>query len=419
MDINKTVAELTAQLTENILGSIKVDIERQLGSMLQTKLKDIDIPAVVAGSTAARIDAYLDSNNGWVSDLNQTVIDNIVERVTVSANKKLEEDIHQLISTYAQQNINDVALQAYENVIKEKLRGIAVPAKSMPISALDFSSQKLSGDNISGGIIDRFGSTGIEDQATQCQITVLDEHTIFENNLVAQGLTVKGTTTLEGDVIIRGVIPVDSPVFERLVDHSKNKVIDNINQTLFTGYSDLIFERIQTDGIDLSKITVGGKEVIRNNQLMPAITESGLQKVGTLKTLEVSGETLLSESLYATKKRVGINTIDPSAALTIWDEEVELAIGKRNKDTVWINTPRSQRVIISSNGKENLVLDTDGSVQIDELKLGTQTFSSAQQAPNYESSKGTVVFNANPSLGGPLGWVCLGGARWANFGIID
>lgn len=419
MDINKTVAELTAQLTENILGSIKVDIERQLGSMLQARLKDIDIPSIVAGSTAARIDAYLDSNNDWVSDLNKTIVEGIVDRVTESANKKLDEDIHQLMSTYAQQNINDVALQAYEKVINEKLRGIAVPAQSIPVSALNFSSQKLSGDNISGGIIDRFGSTGIEDQATQCQITVLDQHTIFENNLVAQGLTVKGTTTLEGDVIIRGVIPVDSPVFERLVEHSKNKVIDNIDQTMFDGYSDLIFERIQNNGIDLSKITVDGKEVIRGNQLLPAVTESSLQKVGTLKTLEVAGETLLSESLYATKKRVGINTMDPSAALSIWDEEVELTIGKRNKDTVWINTPRSQRVIISSNGKENLVLDTDGSTQTNALKLGTQAFSSAQQAPNYESSKGTVVFNANPNLGGPMGWVCLGGARWANFGIID
>jgi len=29
------------------------------------------------------------------------------------------------------------------------------------------------------------------------------------------------------------------------------------------------------------------------------------------------------------------------------------------------------------------------------------------------------VFNSNPSLGGPLGWVSLGDARWANFGIID
>lgn len=419
MDINKTVAELTAQLTENILGSIKSDIERQLGSMLQARLKDIDIPSIVAGSTASRIDAYLDSNDSWVSDLNETVVNSIVDRVTESANKKLEQDIHQLMLTYAQQNIDDVALQAYEKVTKEKLRGIAVPAKSIPVSALDFSSQKLTGDNISGGIINKFGSTGIEDQATQCQITILDEHTIFENNLVAQGLTVKGTTTLEGDVIIRGVIPVDSPVFERLVEHSKNKVIDKIDQSLFQGYSDLIFERIHNDGVDLSKITVGGKEVIRSNQLMPAITESGLQKVGTLKTLEVAGETLLSESLYATKKRVGINTIDPSAALSIWDEEVELSIGKRNKDTVWINTPRSQRVIVSSNSKENLVLDTDGSVHVNSLKLGTQTFSSAQQAPNYESSKGTVVFNANPSLGGPMGWICLGGARWANFGIID
>ena len=419
MDINKTVAELTAQLTENILGSIKVDIEQQLGTLLQAKLKDIDIPSVVSGSTAARVDAYLESSNDWVKDLNQNIVDNIVNRVTETANQKIEQDIQQTISTYAQTNINDIALQAYENVIKEKLRGIAVPARSIPVSSLNFSAGKISGDEISGGIINKFGSTGIEDQATECQITVLDQHTIFENTLVAQGLTVKGTTTLEGDLIIRGVIPVDSPVFERLVEHSKNKVVSEIDQTLFTGYSDLVFERIQTDGIDLSKITMNGKEVIRGNQLMPAVTESGLQKLGTLKNLEVSGEALLSESLYATKKRVGINTIDPSAALTIWDEEVELAIGKRNKDTVWINTPRSQRVILSSNGKENLVLDTDGSVQTNDFRLGTQSFSSAQQAPHYESTKGTVVFNANPSLGGPLGWVCLGGARWANFGIID
>jgi len=29
------------------------------------------------------------------------------------------------------------------------------------------------------------------------------------------------------------------------------------------------------------------------------------------------------------------------------------------------------------------------------------------------------VFNANPTLGGPLGWVSLGDARWANFGLVD
>jgi hypothetical protein len=39
--------------------------------------------------------------------------------------------------------------------------------------------------------------------------------------------------------------------------------------------------------------------------------------------------------------------------------------------------------------------------------------------PNFVSDRGHIVFNANPNVGGPLGWVCLGAANWANFGIID
>ena len=44
---------------------------------------------------------------------------------------------------------------------------------------------------------------------------------------------------------------------------------------------------------------------------------------------------------------------------------------------------------------------------------------SSETPPTDDQPMGTIVFNSNPSLGGPLGWVSLGGARWANFGIID
>ena len=37
----------------------------------------------------------------------------------------------------------------------------------------------------------------------------------------------------------------------------------------------------------------------------------------------------------------------------------------------------------------------------------------------YNAITGTIVWNENPAQGGPVGWICLGGTRWAKFGIIE
>jgi hypothetical protein len=149
------------------------------------------------------------------------------------------------------------------------------------------------------------------------------------------------------------------------------------------------------------------------------MVNSNLQTVGTLKELQVSGESLLSQTLYVTAKRVGVNTIEPSAALAIWDDEVEIVVSKRQKDTGSIGTPRQQKLILSANNKDNITLETDGSARINDLRTGSMKFTSASAPPNYLSEKGHVVWNENPSVGGPLGWICLGAANWGNFGIID
>ena len=346
------------------------------------------------------------------------IIDGITQQVIDQVKADVESAVAEAVAEHSAK-FDQLTVDAFGRVIKDNLKSIDFPSASIPVAALNFEKQKLTGNNIHGGIITSFGSTGIDDRATDCQITILDDNTVIENNLVAKDLTVKGVTTLEGDVIIRGVIPVDSQAFQNLVTYSSNAVKESLDHSLFEDYSDILFESIKKDGLDLTSIKLNGKEIVRNTQLMPSITDSSLQTVGVLKQLQVSGESLFSETLYATRKRVGINTMDPSAALTVWDEEIELQVGKRAKDSAWINTPRPQRLVISSNNKENIICDTDGSTKINQLKIGTQAFTSDTQAPSYESTKGTVVFNANPSLGGPMGWICLGGAKWANFGIID
>jgi hypothetical protein len=103
----------------------------------------------------------------------------------------------------------------------------------------------------------------------------------------------------------------------------------------------------------------------------------------------------------------------------LWDEEIDINIGKKQQGVAFIGSSRDQLIVLGTNSKTNAILNTDGSVTMSKLNLGNMNMSSADTPPNYDAPKATVVFNANPSLGGPLGWVSLGGARWANFGIIE
>jgi hypothetical protein len=116
---------------------------------------------------------------------------------------------------------------------------------------------------------------------------------------------------------------------------------------------------------------------------------------------------------------VGINTMDPATALSIWEEEIELGIGKQQKDTARIATPRAHRLVLGSNGHDNLNIQPDGSVQADQMKIGNVGITSSPTPPSHNATRGSIVLNENPNVGGPMGWVSLGNAAWANFGIID
>ena len=181
----------------------------------------------------------------------------------------------------------------------------------------------------------------------------------------------------------------------------------------------MVLSTIKKDGLDLNKIKLNGEDIINGGNLSNAITFSNLQRVGQLSELQVRGESLLGETLYVSGKRVGINTIEPAQSLSIWDQEIEIGFGKQSTNVAVVGTPRNQTLILSSNGKNNLTLLPDGSITISRMTLGAVSMLSGSAPPGNNEPKGTIMFNSNPSLGGPMGWVSLGDARWANFGIID
>lgn len=346
--------------------------------------------------------------------INQLAND-LAEQLLNSIKQRVEDQINQTVTSMIRERVNsaDVVATIKDNIVEIfNITSTHFPfgPNTVPGSAVDVSSlSQLPGDLVSGGVVKNFASTGIDDRASVCQVTVMDAGTVFENKLYAKELEVKGDTVIDGNLVVRGVIPKDTTAYQSLI----TDVTDIANETY-----QRVFDRIQNQSLDVNQITVAQRSIIEGSALTSAVISSQLQQVGILQDLQTAGETLLSETLYASNRRVGINTMDPACALSVWDEEIEIGIGKQSKNTAQINS-RATEFIISVANKKNITLTDSGTTVIPQLQLGNMLMSSSPTPPNYNANKGTVVFNENPSLGGPLGWVSLGDARWANFGVID
>lgn len=418
MNNNNPLEGLVGALSKQILDQVSARVNADLQSTIESKIREIDIAARVdmlaqgeAKIAAAQYQPNLSSIDKQLTTATQAIIANI----TGTANRLVNEAIQNHVKNI---DFNSAIVATLTGIIENKLTGFDFPTGSIDSSAIAFTNP-ISGDNIEGGIIKEFASVGIDDKSSKIQVTVLDSHTVVENHLLSREITIRGAAKFEGDIQLNGTIEQTSPGFITIVNIAKEQVKADLNDEFFADFGRLVFEQIQRDGIDLNKLTLNGQEIVKDQRLGAGIIASNLQQLGVLKELQVSGEALLHNTLYTTARRVGINTLEPNAALSLWDDEIDINIGKKQQGVAFIGSSRDQLIVLGTNGKTNVILNSDGSVTVPKLNLGGMALSSADAPPNYDAPKATVVFNSNPSLGGPLGWVSLGGARWANFGIIE
>lgn len=421
MDIDQNVNQIVQNIVAQITNRVQSQVTDIINQRVTEVINAIDCTPMLAEKLDQKLDAKLrqlpiDTKN--IESQLKTRLDNL----STTLSNSVKGDSLKIVAEAVNNQLSRINFnEAYQTVILSAIKNgqVTFPAGSIAAEAIDFSGFSVTGDNISGGIIHNFGSTGIDDQATQCQLTVMDDVTVVENNLLTKDLTVKGTATIEGDLNVTGKIAESSPMFKQFVDSAVNNVRTSLDSTVFDSYANFVVDRIKQNGLDLDQIKVAGQEIVNGSRLGNFITFSNLQSLGTLHELQVSGESFLAETLYVSRTRVGVNTIEPTKALSVWDQEVELGFGKTATNAAIIETPRAQRLVLSANGKNNLVLATDGSVEVNKINIGTMSFAVAEVPPSNDQPKGSIVFNSNPTLGGPLGWVSLGDARWANFGIID
>jgi len=395
-------------IVESIVADIKTKVDQSLSDTVSKEiaatLAEYDFESVVSKladpKISAKINDYTIDVNHITAEINKIgtdIIDNfqavIANRVTEAVNAHVAEfDVTPHIET----------------ALKNYLRKMEFPARSIAAGAINFDNFTISGDYVAGGIIANFASSGIDDKATQCQLTIMDNAVVVEQPIITTGIKVQGPATVTETLTVQelniaGNVDPKSAGYRQLISDAKETVLGHIAE----------------HGLLAPKLLFNDRNSISENQLPSSLTVSNLRKVGTLEELQTRGDTLLDETLYVSKKRVGINTLEPTYALSVWDEEIEVAINKSGKNRAFVGTHRPFNVTLGAAGKENISLEVDGSVTINDLRLGALPISTASAEPNWEGRAGEIVFNDSPQIGKPIGWVCLQGSRWAKFGLIQ
>jgi hypothetical protein len=256
-----------------------------------------------------------------------------------------------------------------------------------------------------------FSSVGIKDQATETQLTIMDDHTVFENNLTAKDLTIANSAQIQ-NLVVTGSINTDNFAWHALGSEIAQRTLTEVEDTLQSKMIQQVVDLIQERGIEFDRVKIDGEYLIEKNNLNRSITRTNIQKLGKLEDLFVGGPASINDTLNVINKRIGINTEEPEMALSVWDEEVAVNIGKSKSNQAYIGTSRAQSLSIGTNRIGHIEIDADGMTQIKKLRIGVHQISHADMVPGWSGTRGDIVFNTNVKEDRVFAWVCLGNFKW-------
>ena len=236
-------------------------------------------------------------------------------------------------------------------------------------------------------------------------IVVVKQHLSADTLNTESDANIGGALVVEGDLAVKGRISLSNPSFKELSKVIKDSALKSLKKDFIAETSKAVKEEIQ-DGLNVKTILLRGKPIVDNDTLSPGVTKSSIEELGTLKSLSVGTDLSVANS------RVGINTTTPTSALTVWDNEIVIDIGKRSQNTAHIGTSKAHELSLITNNQEHLTIDKDGLVSVNKLRVGRNRIMTHSGTPGWSGAKGDIVFNYNYKPGDPFAWICLGAFRW-------
>lgn len=206
---------------------------------------------------------------------------------------------------------------------------------------------------------------------------------IVGNASVQNNLTVAGTITVD-TVKVKNLITDtgDSADVGKWITNRESELEGKgLSWTFGTGNILLAYRnggRLWSNAdFDLDKeksYKIDNVSVISATELGPQITKSRLKEVGPLRSLTVTGNTLLSEFAYfnSNLNRFGINTDQPNATFSVVDNDVELIMGSPNYGFATIGTYSNHHLSIVTDNTPRLTFKNNG-----EIVFGSELVKSA------------------------------------------
>jgi len=331
--------------------------------------------------------------------------DSIAEEINKATEAAVEQAIAKILT-------DDAWIGKVESMVAQRI----VDKVSNKISAIDvnLAIKNVILENkqqIFDELGDNFSTSGITDSADSLELTIMDDAVVVENTLYANDLSVernahlKGDILIDGDLAVKGRVNVDNESWQELATHIENNAYARVKSEFESNVINTVLSRAKK-GIDFDNVTVQGEYLVSSGKLSAAVTKSNIQELGTLENLTVA------DSLSVNRNRVGINTSRPDSALSVWDEEVSLSVGKHSANTAYVGTSKSQDLVLGTNKKPQLQINSDGGVWVESLTVDKNTIGHSRSVPNHSGTKGDIVFNIDHKPGAPFAWICLGNYRW-------
>jgi hypothetical protein len=337
--------------------------------------------------------------------------------------KHIKTAVDQSVEKYIEHTIDQLMLDPswltkIENLVNQSF----IKKINQTISLIDVN--RVIGDNIDSAIErwqeklkKNFSTAGLVDNANNIELTIMDGIVVVEHELASKQLMVEsnadvGGTLTVNNLVLKGRINTDNRSWTELSQTISKQVLESINDEWTQSLVVSVVDKARTSGIDFESVTVNGSPVVTGNQLSSSITETNIQKTGTLRDLTVTGPVKLANTATVTNRRVGINTESPEMALSIWDEEVAVVLGKQSEKTAYIGTARAHDLVIGVNRRAAITVDVEGLTTVKQLRVDRFRLSHATEVPGYSGTRGDLVFNSDPKPNSPFAWVCLGAFKW-------
>ena len=419
------------QLAQMVEQEIRTEVHNQVQQAVSQNTWIEDLETRIVSHVQDRITARF-SNISTVPDLVETVrssvesmfaqgfipdLENYVEqsKITQAVDLATERFVEKIIDNLT---IDPNWVTKIENLISQRVeQRIAARLREIDLNMTMADIVLTHKEELLQELRKDFRVNGIVDNATTTQLTIMDGHVVVENEFVSRDITIERDTLLKGNVLVQGSlgvqgkIAVDNETWQELSTYVGNVTYDRIKNDFANELIDTVISSAK-QGIEIDNIMIGDSPLVSGNTLSHGIKKSGLETVGELQSLTVKGRTDLSNTITVSNNRVGINTQEPDNTVSIWDEDVNISLGKHAKNTAFVGTGRRNSLVLGTNRQNHIEINPEGLTTIQKLRVGRNNISWAPEIPNYSGTKGDVVFNTNLVNDAPFAWVCLGDYRW-------